>query len=54
MSKEVKLSEAAEGLKGIKFPFFIGQDGFIEKKEDRLTDDLHQELRNLARSKCSA
>jgi hypothetical protein len=39
--------DAAEGMSDLQFPIRIGRDAFLRKTSGNLTDDLHQELRDV-------
>jgi hypothetical protein len=41
------LQEAVQGVTGLDFPVRIGQDVFLNKSDANLTDDLHQNLRDV-------
>ena len=41
------LAEAVSGLTHMSFPLRVGQDVFLNKADGHLTDDLHQELRDV-------
>jgi hypothetical protein len=43
----VPFETAAEQIAGLNFPVVIGQDKFLEKSDATVTDDLHQDLRDL-------
>ena len=47
MSKEVKLSEAVNQLQNVRIVIINGNT-FIIKKEGHETEDIHQELRDIA------
>lgn len=46
-TEPVAFTDAVSGLSGINFPIQIGRDKFIEKDDSNVTDDLHDELRDL-------
>jgi len=41
------LQEAVQGVSGLDFPVRIGQDLFLNKSDANVTDDLHQNLRDV-------
>jgi hypothetical protein len=41
------LEEASEAISGLNFPVRIGQDSFLEKGDNDVADDLHQDLRDV-------
>jgi len=41
------LVEAVDGIANLEFPVRIGQDVFLNKASGSLTDDLHQDLRDV-------
>lgn len=43
----VTLAEAVAGVPDLEFPVRIGQDVFLNKADGSLTDDLHQDLRDV-------
>lgn len=46
--KEVTtLAEAVAGISNLDFPVQIGQDKFLNKSSGNLSDDLHQDLRDV-------
>lgn len=43
----VTLADAVAGVPNVDFPVRIGQDVFLNKVDGSLTEDLHQDLRNV-------
>lgn len=43
----ITLAEAVAGVASLEFPVRIGQDVFLNKADGSLTDDLHQNLRDV-------
>ena len=41
------LAAAAAGITGLEFPTRIGQDAFLLKSDANVTDDLHENLRDV-------
>ena len=39
--------EAAEGISGLNLPIRIGRDRFLENSDANVTNDLHQDLRDV-------
>lgn len=44
----ITFAQAQNEIPGVGFAYTIGQDKFIENTEDNLSNDLHQDLRDLA------
>lgn len=44
----ITFAQAQNDISGVGFAYTIGQDKFVENTEDNLTNDLHQDLRDLA------
>lgn len=44
---EVTLQDAVDGITNLAFPVKIGGDRFLNKDSTSLTDDLHQDLRDV-------
>lgn len=47
LREETTLAEAVSGVSDLGFPVRIGEDAFLEKQSTALTDDLHQDLRDV-------
>lgn len=44
----VPFATAAENISGLNFPVVVSGDSFLEKSSANVTDDLHQNLRDVA------